>query len=98
MTASTFYDNKEYPYYGRLNGTRGNGVWCPKISNRGEFLQVDMMKMYSVCAVATQGSRENNFWTTRYELQFSTNGATWESYKEKRIDKVSIFMSKLFNF
>ena len=98
MTASTFYNNKEYPYYGRLNGTRGNGAWCPKKNNKGDYLQVDMMKMYSVCALATQGSRTDNYWTTRYKLQFSSNGATWESYKENRIDKVSIFKSKLFNF
>lgn len=90
MTASTFYNNNEYPYYGRLNGTRGNGAWCAKANNKGDYLQVDMMKVYSVCAVATQGSRENNYWTTRYKLHYSTNGATWEFYKENRIHKVSI--------
>ena len=61
------------------------------------YLQVDMMKMYSVCALATQGSRTHDYWTTSYKLHFSSNGATWESYKENRIDKVSIFKSKLLN-
>ena len=98
MTASTFYSSNEYPYYGRLNGTRGTGAWCAKANNKGEYLQVDMMKMYSVCAVATQGLRKWDDWITRYKLHFSTNGATWEFYKENRIDKVSIFISKLFNF
>ena len=98
MTASTFYNNNEYPYYGRVNGTRGNGAWCPTDNNKGDYLQVDMMKMYSVCAVATQGSRKHDYWTTSYKLHFSTNGATWESYKENRIDKVSISISKLCNF
>lgn len=88
MTASTFYSNIGYPYYGRLNGTRGNGGWCPKTNNKGEFLQVDMMKMYSVCAVATQGLTKNYDWTTRYKLHYSTNRATWEFYKENRIDKI----------
>ena len=91
MNASTFYDDKEYPHYGRLNGTRGRGVWCAKKRNKlGEYLQVDMMKMYSVCAVATQGSRKNDLWTTNYKLYFSTDGATWETYQENRADKVSI--------
>ena len=66
-------------------------MWCAKNKNKlGEYLQVDMMKMYSVCAVATQGLRQNYDWTTRYKLHYSTNGATWEFYKENRIDKVSI--------
>lgn len=99
MTASTFYNNKvEYPYYGRLNETRGNGGWCASDNDKGDYLQVDMMKVYSICAVATQGLRRQRYWTTRYKLHFSTNGATWESYKENRIDKVSIFIIKLFNF
>ena len=98
MTASTFYNSNEYPYYGRLNGTRGNGAWCAKANNKGDYLQVDMMKMYSVCAVATQGSRKSDDWITHYKLHFSTNGATSEFYKENRIDTVSIFISKLFNF
>ena len=91
MTASTFYDDKEYPHYGRLNGTRGRGVWCAKNKHKpGEYLQVDMMEMYSVCAVATQGSRGNDLWTTNYKLYFSTDGATWETYQENKADKVSI--------
>ena len=61
-----------------------------KKNKLGEYLQVDMMKMYSVCAVATQGSREDTFWTTNYKLYFSTDGATWETYQENRADKVSI--------
>ena len=71
----------------RLNGSRECGVWCSEANNKGDYLQVDVMKMYSVCAVATQGSRESDYWTTRYKLHFSTNGATWKSYKENRINK-----------
>ena len=73
-------------------------MWCAKNKNKlGEYLQVDMMKMYSVCAVATQGSAGHDLWTTNYKLYFSTDGATWETYNENRADKVSIFKISLIS-
>jgi len=90
MTSKSFYNSKEHPYYGRLNGTRGNGAWCPKTnSDSSDYLQVDMGAAHLVCAVATQGSKANSHWTTSYNLQLSTDGSTWTSYKEKGNIKVS---------
>ena len=58
MTASTYYYSSHYPYYGRLNGSRGNGAWCAKTTTgKTDYLQVDMGVVQSVCAVATQGHR-----------------------------------------
>ena len=42
----------------------------------------------SVCAVATQGEKEDAEWTTSYRLQLSTNNITWNTYKETNIEKV----------
>ena len=88
MTASSFYSN-QYPYYGRLNETRGEGGWCPKNkSDRTEYLQVDMDEVRSVCGVATQGVLSLTEWTTSYKLRLSTDGITWSTYRETNFEKV----------
>ena len=88
MTASTAY-SADPPHYGRLNGKRNNGVWCTKAKQiKADYLQVDMGAVYSVCAVATQGPR-NEIYTTSYKLQLSTDGVTWNFYKENNVEKVS---------
>ena len=89
MTASTLHDTRFYPYYGRLRENRGYGGWCPKTeTDRTDYLQVDMGTMLSVCAVATQGEKINNEWTTSYKLQLSTDGVTWNAYEEASTAKV----------
>ncbi|XP_073250532.1 discoidin domain-containing receptor 2-like [Porites lutea] len=89
MTASTYYNSHLYPYYGRLNGHRGVGAWCPKTSNdRSDFLQVDMGEEYYVCAVATQGHKQGSHWAKSYKLQLSLQATTWETYSIDGAEKV----------
>ena len=88
ITASTFL-RSDYPYYGRLHENRGRGGWCTKTkSDRTDYLEVDMGTVRSVCAVATQGHQGGSAWTTSYKLHLSTDGATWNTYKETNIEKV----------
>ena len=90
MTASTYYDSSHYPYYGRLNGRRGNGAWCAKTkTDKTDYLQVDMGAVHSVCAVATQGHRTGTARTTSYNVHLSKDGLTWNSYKENNVEKVT---------
>ena len=90
MTASSYYDGRYHPYYGRLNGKRGLGAWCALTkTDRTDYLQVDMGAVYSVCAVATQGHRANTQRTTSYKVHLSTDGVTWNSYKENNVEKVT---------
>ena len=89
MTATSYFDSRYYPYYGRLNENRGEGAWCTKTTDRTDYLQVDMGAVYSVCAVATQGYRQNYVWTTSYKVHLSKDGVTWNSYKENNIEKVT---------
>ena len=89
MTASTVYGTIASPYYGRLHENRGLGGWCPRTeSDRTDYLQFDMGAMLSVCAVATQGQKMFNSWTTSYKLQLSTDGVTWNAYEETNTAKV----------
>ena len=90
MTASSYYENDYLAYYGRLNGNRGDGAWCTETTtNTTDYLQVDMGAVHSVCAVATQGLISFSEWTTSYKVHFSTDGVTWESYKENNVEKVT---------
>ena len=90
------------PFYGRLNESRGNGGWCPKTrSDRTDYLQVDLGEVRFLCGVATQGLQGKSAWTTSYKLQLSTDGITWNTYKETNIEKVrrelyviDVFMNK----
>ena len=89
MTASTFHSDY-YPYYGRLNGNRVNRAWCSKTTtDKTDYLQVDMGAVHSVCAVATQGYRTGPVWTASYKVHVSTDGVTWNSYKENNVEKVT---------
>ena len=89
MTATTFYNRRYYPYYGRLNENREYGAWCTKTkTDRTDYLQVDMGRVHYVCAVATQGQGESSAWTTSYKVHLSTAGVTWNTYKENNVEKV----------
>ena len=95
MTAKTHHTSY-YPYYGRLNESRGWLVWCAKTtSDRTDYLQVDMGTVRSVCAVATQGTRNQDVWTTCYKLHLSTDGVAWNIYKENNAEKVNVSISQV---
>jgi len=91
MTATSMYPDSVdscYPGNGRLHGVHG---WCPKTSSDiTDYLQVDMDSVHSVCAVATQGYKGGNWRTTSYKVHLSTDGVTWNSYKENNVEKVNI--------
>ena len=87
MTASSYFDGRYYPYYGRLHETRGHG-WAPKTkTDRTDYLQVDLGALHSVCALATQGRKEGE-WATRYKVSLSRDGVSWSFYQEDNKLKV----------
>ena len=82
LTASSKFGTGFQAAYGRLNGNRGDG-WCAKEARRtDDWLQVDLGKTFRVCAVATQGDRNGNEWTTDFKLSYSSDGNTWITYKD----------------
>ena len=93
MAASTYASKHHYPYYGRLNGNRAYG-WCTKTTtDKTDYLQVDMGALHSVCAVGTQGQIVSSNRITSYKVHLSTDGVTWESYKENNVEKVTNIIS-----
>lgn len=83
------------PHYGRLNDRRGMGAWCPwDRDDRTEYLQVDMGTVHTVCAVTTQGlDRDPTDRALSYKLHLSTDGVTWDVYKENQVVKVNIYIN-----
>ena len=64
--------------------------WAPRSTDDlNDYLQIDLLYDYVICAVATQGARNIDEWTTKYKIQLSLDGATFNIYKEDNTEKVS---------
>ena len=98
FSASSIFAPKYAAKYGRLNG---RGAWEPKTTtDPDDYLQIDLLYEYVICAVATQGNPPTQSptaqeWTTEYKLRFSLNGTTFSPYKENKIDKVGMSCSHI---
>ena len=97
MTASSQFGTGYQAAYGRLSGDRGDG-WCAKEAARNDdWLQVDLGQMIEVCALATQGDRNGNEWTTAFKLSYSTDGKSWTPYKDANSTEVVRYVSVFAN-
>ena len=92
FSASSHFNNKYLPSYGRLNGNKRG--WAPRTSfDPADYLQIDLLYEYVICAVATQGANGINEWTKNYEIQLSVDGTTMVTYQENNVDRVSLYKS-----
>ena len=88
FSASTKFNNIYAPSNGRLNGEM---AWAPKGNDDpNDYLQIDLLYEYAICAVATQGAAKNDEWTTKYKLQLSLDGNNFVTYQENNLDKVGL--------
>ena len=96
FSATSIYSSSYKAKYGRLNGTR---AWGAKTNGRDDYLQIDLLYEYVICAVATQGNPPTQSsaqeWTTEYKLRFSLNGTTFFPYNENKADKVGMTCSRM---
>lgn len=89
FTATSFYDSLYEPRDGRLNAN-GRG-WGPSLRNDPkDHLQIDLLFEYVICAVATQGSKNSNEWTTQYKIYLSLDGTNFVTYNETGVEKVGV--------
>ena len=73
---------------GRLNG---DGAWLPSTdSNANDYLQIDLLYEFVICAVATQGNPNADHWTIKYKLQLASIDNNWLAYQEDSIIKVGM--------
>ena len=96
FSASSIWNNRYKAKYGRLNGPK---AWEAKTNKDDEYLQIDLLYEYVICAVATQGNPPGHSsgqeWTTEYKLRFSLNGTTFFTYKENKSEKVGMLCSHI---
>ena len=92
FSASSSYNNNRRPWVGRLNqNSRG---WAPGRLNKPDYLQIDLLYDYVICAVATQGADGGDQWITKYKIQLSLNDTIFDSYRENNAEKVSLIQLK----
>lgn len=58
------------------------GGWSALTNNFNQWLQVDLGTFNRVTRVATQGRNGRDQWVTRYRIQFSDDGVSFQFYKE----------------
>ena len=97
FSASSTFAPRYAAKYGRINGEK---AWEPKTNtDPDDYLQIDLLYEYVICAVATQGNPPKQStaqeWTTQYKLRFSFNGTTFFPYKENKNDKVGMSCSHI---
>ena len=92
LSASSTSSGNE-AFKGRLNG---DGAWLPSDDNASDYLQIDLLYEFVICAVATQGSSASNDWTIKYKLQLALINFpnNWRTYQENSVDKVCIIIKK----
>ena len=71
----------------------GDGAWSPRSNNANDYLQIDLLYEFVICAVATQGNPSADHWTKTYKLQLSYNSSNWVIYQENSTDKVTVHLS-----
>ena len=89
FSASSIYNSRYQAKFGRLNGPK---AWEARTNNPDEYLQIDLLYEYVICAVATQGNPPTNSpaqeWTTEYKLRFSLNSTTFSLTKKIRLTRL----------
>ena len=63
------------------------------MSDKNQWLQIDLGERVEVTAVATQGGYGSSDWVTSYLLMFSDSGRNWKQYR--REEGVSVSTSPL---
>ena len=85
ITASSQLDDNHSARQARLHFKMSGyqrGGWSAFINDLHQWLQVDLSSYSRVTRVATQGRNAFNEWVTKYSLQYSDDGVTFDLYKE----------------
>ncbi|XP_078352588.1 uncharacterized protein LOC144637397 isoform X1 [Oculina patagonica] len=67
------------------------GGWSALSNNLYQWLQVDIGSYARVTRVATQGRNAYNEWVTKYRLQYSDDGVTFQFYKDVGDSSAKVF-------
>ncbi|XP_038592626.1 contactin-associated protein-like 3, partial [Micropterus salmoides] len=59
------------------------GGWSPLVSDRYQWLEVDLGRRTQITVVATQGRYGSSDWLTAYLLMFSDTGHNWRQHRQE---------------
>ncbi|XP_048211046.1 contactin-associated protein-like 4 isoform X2 [Perognathus longimembris pacificus] len=82
FSSSSELSSSHGPGFARLN-RRDAGGWSPLVSNKYQWLQIDLGERMEVTSVATQGGYGSSNWVTSYLLMFSDSGRNWKQYRQE---------------
>lgn len=89
FSASSEYNSVYAAKYGRLNNTKS---WAPRgNSDPNDYLQIDLLFEYVICAVATQGNPRSSEWITKYKIRLAVKDTKFVTYQENSTDKVGVY-------
>ncbi|XP_049443304.1 contactin-associated protein-like 4 isoform X1 [Epinephelus fuscoguttatus] len=71
------------PVFAKVNRREGAGGWSPLVSDRYQWLEVDLGRRTRITAVATQGRYGSSDWLTAYLLMFSDTGHNWKQHRQE---------------
>ncbi|ETE68522.1 Contactin-associated protein-like 4, partial [Ophiophagus hannah] len=83
FSSSSELSSSHSPGFARLNRRDGAGGWTPFVSNKYQWLQIDLGERTEITAVATQGGYGSSNWVTSYLLMFSDSGRNWKQYRQE---------------
>ena len=93
ISASSQWDANHATKQGRLHfqAVPGKaGSWCAGANDVNQWLQIDLSNQHTkVTRVATQGRSGYSQWVTKYKLQYSDDGVSFQYYWEHGAIKVS---------
>ncbi|XP_009327928.1 PREDICTED: coagulation factor V [Pygoscelis adeliae] len=97
ITASsvkTFWFNTWDPSLARLNQKGKMNAWRAKLNNDQQWLQIDLLTIKKITAIATQGvtslSTEN--FVKTYVILYSDQGSEWKSYTDDSSSVAKVFL------
>ncbi|KAM5263189.1 contactin-associated protein-like 4 isoform 2-T2 [Ctenodactylus gundi] len=82
FSSSSELSSSHGPGFARLN-RRDAGGWSPLVSNKYQWLQIDLGERMEITSVATQGGYGSSNWVTSYLLMFSDSGRNWKQYRQE---------------
>ncbi|XP_059196818.1 contactin-associated protein-like 4 isoform X1 [Centropristis striata] len=81
--SSSHLTSSHGPVFAKVNRREGAGGWSPLVSDRYQWLEVDLGRRTRITAVATQGRYGSSDWLTAYLLMFSDTGHNWRQHRQE---------------
>nr|XP_054772514.1 retinoschisin-like [Lytechinus pictus] len=84
LTASSEWDALRGPERARLHSQADgpfHGSWVARVGDDKQWIQVDLLDIYHITSVATQGRTDYAQWVTSYKVACSTDGIVFNTVR-----------------